>query len=46
MATKKVSYKEPASYFNADMSKAAKDWDKKHAADKKQPAKKQTAKKK
>lgn len=28
MARKKVTYKEPASYFNADMRKAAADWEK------------------
>ncbi len=27
MAGKKVGYKEPASYFNADMRKAAKKWE-------------------
>lgn len=28
---KKVTYKEPASYFNAAMRKAARDWDKEQA---------------
>ena len=28
MATKKVTYKEPANYFNADMRKAAEEWEK------------------
>lgn len=31
MARKQVAYKEPADYFNADMKKAAADWDKQHA---------------
>ena len=30
MAQKKVTYKEPKGYFNADMLKAAKEWDKAH----------------
>ena len=36
MATsgKKVTYREPAGYFNADMRKAAQDWDKEHAGKK------------
>lgn len=29
MTTRKVTYKEPASYFNADMRKAAREYDKK-----------------
>ena len=33
MAIKKVEYKEPKSYFNEDMLKAAKEWDEKHKAD-------------
>ncbi len=59
MATtkKKASYTEPKRYFNADMLKAAKDWDKAHpekkaaapkkpaAAKKAVPAKKPAAKK-
>lgn len=45
MARKSVTYKEPASYFNDDMKKAAKDWEnsqkgKKKTADK---AEKKTA---
>lgn len=40
MATKQVGYKEPASYFNADMRKAAKEWDKEQAKKKKQSDKK------
>ena len=32
--TKKVTYKEPASYFNKDMMKAAREWEKTHKADK------------
>ncbi len=32
MATKKVTYVEPEDYFNADMKKAAAEWDKKNAA--------------
>lgn len=35
----KVIYKEPASYFNADMRKAAKEYDKKKAAEKKSGSK-------
>lgn len=31
MAKKKMTYKEPASYFNADMRKAADDWEKENA---------------
>ena len=44
---KKVTYREPAGYFNADMRKAAEDWDKAHAGktDKK-PAGKKPAEKK
>lgn len=34
MAGKKVPYKEPASYFNEDMRKAAKKWDNEKKADK------------
>lgn len=54
MATKKkASYTEPKRYFNADMLKAAKEWDKAHpketakkpAAKKTAPAKKPAAKK-
>lgn len=29
----KITYKEPASYFNASMKKAAKEWDAKHKAE-------------
>lgn len=32
MAIKKVEYKEPASYFNADMKKAAAKWEKENKA--------------
>jgi len=39
---KKVKYVEPKSYFNADMMKAAKEWDKKN----KESAKKSAPKKK
>ena len=49
MATKKVTYKEPKNYFNADMSKAAKEWDEKHGkaeTPKKSNAKGTTTKKK
>ena len=35
MAEKKVTYKEPKGYFNAEMLKVAKQWDKEHAASKK-----------
>ena len=31
----KITYSEPASYFNADMKKAAKEWDSKHKAENK-----------
>ena len=31
MDIKKVTYKEPASYFNADMKKAAREFEKKQA---------------
>ena len=37
MAKKKITYKEPASYFNSDMRKAADDWEKENA--KKKPTK-------
>lgn len=40
MARKKVIYKEPASYFNADMRKAADDWEKNNKKKKDTPAKK------
>lgn len=33
MAIKNVTYKEPKSYFNADMLKAAKEFDKKQKAE-------------
>lgn len=39
MAERKVTYKEPSSYFNADMKKAARDWEKAQKA-KSQPPKK------
>lgn len=32
MAIKKATYIEPESYFNADMRKAADEWDKKNTA--------------
>ena len=38
MAQKTVTYKEPAGYFNAEMKKAAKEWDKKNAEKAKKPA--------
>lgn len=46
-AKKKVTYREPAGYFNADMRKAAEDWDKAHAGktDKKPAGKKLVEKK-
>ena len=40
MAVKKVIYKEPKGYFNADMLKAAKEWDAKHPQESKQTASK------
>lgn len=46
MPIKKVGYKEPASYFNADMRKAAREWDKEHKQQQKQEQKKQAEKKK
>lgn len=36
---KKITYSEPASYFNAAMKKADKAWDKKEAAARKKAAK-------
>ena len=36
----KVTYKEPASYFNADMKKAAKEYDRKKATEAKKTTKK------
>ena len=41
MATKKASYKEPSTYFNSDMRKAAEKWEKENGngASKKAPAK-------
>lgn len=36
MAEKKVTYKEPSSYFNAEMRKAAKEWEKEQKAKKAQ----------
>lgn len=44
MAVKRQTYVEPASYFNAAMKKADKEWDKKIAAEKK--ANKQSTNKK
>ena len=32
MAEKRVTYKEPSSYFNAEMKKAARDWEKEQKA--------------
>lgn len=51
MATKRAVYKEPSSYFNDSMKKAAEKWDKENAgkgkaATKKAPAKKAADKKK
>ena len=45
MARKKVTYKEPASYFNAAMRKAAEDWDKEHKKQKTPAAGKKDKKK-
>ena len=42
MADKKVIYKEPASYFNADMKKVVKEWEQEQKA----KAKAETPKKK
>ena len=42
MAEKNVTYKEPKSYFNADMKKAAREWE----AQQKAAAKKEKAPKK
>ena len=42
MAIKKETYVEPASYFNAAMKKAIKEYDKKKAAEQKAAAKKKT----
>jgi len=42
---KSVGYKEPKSYFNADMLKAAKEFDKKQAAKAKEASKTSTKKK-
>ena len=44
MARKTVAYKEPASYFNEDMKKAADKWEKENAG-KKKPAPKTEVKK-
>lgn len=46
MPKKNVGYKEPADYFNADMLKAAKEWDKKHKADQAAKTSNTTGKKK
>lgn len=35
MAVKRVTYKEPKSYFNAEMRKAEKEYDRKKAAEEK-----------
>lgn len=40
MADKKVTYKEPSSYFNSDMKKAAEAWEKEQKAKKEAPKKK------
>lgn len=40
MAEKRVGYKEPASYFNAAMKKAVKEYDAKKAAEEKAAKKK------
>lgn len=44
MAKKGIIYKEPSSYFNADMLKAADAYDKKKAAEKKKSATKSNKK--
>ena len=31
---KKVTYKEPSNYFNVDMQKAAREWEKAHKSEK------------
>lgn len=46
MAQVKVTYKEPKNYFNADMMKAAKEFDKKKAAESNNKKTKSTGKKK
>lgn len=46
MATKKVTYKEPKSYFNEAMKQADRDYDKQQAAAKKKTASKPGQKKK
>ena len=46
MAVRKITYKEPASYFNSAMKKAAKDFDKKQAAESKKTDSKSDNKKK
>ena len=33
MAIKRVTYKEPASYFTESMRRVAEEWDRKHAQD-------------
>ena len=45
MAAKKVTYKEPGSYFSPAMKKATRDWEKKNA-EKKPATPKNTGKKK
>ena len=40
MAEKKATYKEPASYFNADMKRAVKEWQNEQKAKEKEAAKK------
>lgn len=44
MATKKVSYSEPRSYFNADMKKAERAWEKEQKAKNAQSAPKKKEK--
>lgn len=46
MANKKVTYKEPGSYFSPGMKKAARDWEKANKATTQKPAPKNTGKKK
>lgn len=40
MATKRVTYVEPADYFTPEMKRVAREWDKKQAEKKKAEAKK------
>ena len=46
MEKKKVTYKEPSKYFNADMKKAAEEWEKENAGKTGKAGKTATAKKK